>query len=210
MLNESSKRNNSESRHKTAREAAALLYFGLEKEFFQAKIKAAKSLGSRILPSNLEIALELDRLADETEGTNRANRLIEMRKEALRLMKILNDWHPLLIGSVWRGTIKPSSDIDIELYCNTPQRVADLLRAENFRIAKIETVNITEKGEPSTSLHIFAEISGKFKAELIVRSITERGRKRTCDTFGDEIKGLTINELEWLLKQNPSQKFLPC
>jgi predicted nucleotidyltransferase len=204
-----SKQNSSESRRKIAREAASLLYFGLEKEFLQAKIKAAECLGSRILPSNLEIALELDRLGDETEGTNRANRLIEMRKSALQMMKILSDYHPLLIGSVWRGTIKPTSDIDIELYCNTPQRVAYLLRGENIEIAKTEAIKITEKGERSASLHIFAETSGNFKVELVVRSIAMRGRKRICDTFDDQIKGLTINELERLLKQNPSQKFLP-
>jgi predicted nucleotidyltransferase len=209
LTNKFTKQKPSESRHKVAREAATLLYYGFEKEFFQAKTKAAENLGSRILPSNLEVALELDSLAEETEGPARTNRLIEMRKEALQTMKILRDHNPLLVGSVWRGTIKPTSDIDIEVYCNEPKRVADLLRAKKIKIEKVETLKVTEKGKGSASSHIFTETTSKLTAEITVRSLMERGKKRTCDTFGDEIKGLTIKELEILLKQNPSQKFLP-
>ncbi|HDD70052.1 MAG TPA: tRNA adenylyltransferase, partial [Candidatus Bathyarchaeota archaeon] len=44
-------------RKKVAREAAALLYFKLEKEYKQAKIKAAETLGVNFLPTNREIAM---------------------------------------------------------------------------------------------------------------------------------------------------------
>jgi hypothetical protein len=42
-----------------------------------------------------------------------------------------------------------------------------------------------------------------------VRSTEEAGKKRKCDTFGDEIKGLKIEQLEKVLKENPAQRFLP-
>ena len=38
---------------KVAREAATLLYFGAEKEYKQAKTRAAQTLGTHFLPSNL-------------------------------------------------------------------------------------------------------------------------------------------------------------
>ena len=198
-----------EPRRKTAREAAALLYFGLEKEYRQAKLKAAKNLGTRTLPSNLEVATELDRIAEETEGAARIERLIQMRKDALEIMKLLNRYCPILIGSVWRGTIKRTSDIDIEAYHDEPESVKSSLKAEGVKIQKTETVAVTEKGKTSQSFHIFAETPGEFIAEITVRNTEEMSKKRTCDTFGDEIKGLTIRNLEKVLKEHPSQQFLP-
>ena len=79
---------------KVAREAATLLYFGAEKEYKQAKTRAAETLGTHFLPSNLEVALELDKIAEENEGAKRKERLIEMRKEALKIMKLLDAYLP--------------------------------------------------------------------------------------------------------------------
>ena len=55
-------------KHRVTREAATLLYFGAEKEYKQAKQKAAQTFGVHFLPSNLEVALELDKIAEENEG----------------------------------------------------------------------------------------------------------------------------------------------
>lgn len=196
-------------RRKTAREAATLLYFGLEKEYRQAKTKAAENLGTRILPSNLEIALEMDRLAEENEGSSRKERLIKMRHEALHIMKLLKDSCPILIGSVWRGTIKRASDIDIEIYPEEPERITSLLKAAGIRIQKTETIAVTEKGKSTESIHVFVQTTGKFTVEITVRPSEDLGKKRKCDTFGDEIKGLTIKELEKLLQEYPAKQFLP-
>ena len=38
------------------------------------------------MPSNYEVAIELDRIADEEEGGERQRRLVEMRRTALRVM----------------------------------------------------------------------------------------------------------------------------
>ena len=58
----------SDLRCKIAKEAATLLYFGAEKEYKQAKVKAAKTLGAHFLPTNLEVAVELDKIAEAQEG----------------------------------------------------------------------------------------------------------------------------------------------
>ena len=58
-------------RYKTAREAATLLYFGAEKEYKKAKLKAAKTIGVHFLPTNLEIAVEIDKIAELLEGKSR-------------------------------------------------------------------------------------------------------------------------------------------
>ncbi|RJS86281.1 tRNA adenylyltransferase, partial [Candidatus Bathyarchaeota archaeon] len=74
-------------RRRVAREAAFLIYTSQEKEYKQAKIRAAEILGARTLPSNREVAEELDAIAAELEGESRLERLIRMRREALEVMR---------------------------------------------------------------------------------------------------------------------------
>ncbi len=199
----------SEVRCKIAREAATLLYFGAAKEYKQAKVKAAKTLGSNFLPSNLEVAVELDKIADMLEGPAKKERLIKMRKEALKIMTILKEYCPILIGSVWRGTIRQGSDIDIALYHDTTDEVVDALKKNGFKISKTERTTETKMGTPESSFHIYVETAGKQTAELVVRNSEEAGSRRKCEIFGDEIRGLKTQELERLLKENPAQKFFP-
>ena len=193
-----------------AREAASLLYFGVEKEYKQAKIRAARTLGTHFLPSNLEVALELDKIAEENEGENRKERLIQMRKEALQVMKLLDAYCPLLIGSVWRGTIHRGSDIDIAVYADEPQEIVDILKAQEVKTLKTTWTSVNKHGRTLASLHVFAETSTRHGVEIVVRSSEEAGEKRKCEIFGDEIKGLKIKDLERLLKDNPTQRFIPA
>ena len=199
----------SDVRSKIAKEAATLLYFGAAKEYKQAKLKAAKTFGSSFLPSNLEVALELDKIADMLEGPARKERLFRMRKEALKLMKILKEYCPILIGSVWRGNVRQGSDIDIALYNDTTDEIVDALMKNGFKIYKTERTTETKMGNPESSFHIYVETTGKQTAELVVRNAEEAGSKRKCEIFGDEISGLNVKELERLLNENPTEKFLP-
>ena len=201
--------NHADLKCKIAREAATLLYFGAEKEYKQAKLKAAKTFGVHFLPTNLEVALELDRIAEENEGPARKERLIQMRTEALKTMKILEAYSPLLIGSVWRGAIRQGSDIDIALYHDSPGEIVNLLKANGFEVSKAEWITVTKRGKTESSFHIYTETLGKQRIEIVVRSSEETHRKRKCQIFGDEIKGLNIQALEKILKKNPTQKFIP-
>ena len=106
------------SREEVAHEAARLLYYQVYKEYKDAKESAAASLNTKTLPSNFEIAHELDRISEELEGPDRLKRLLEMRKIAIQIMRVLKEHKPTLIGSVWRGTSRKGSDVDIIIYSN--------------------------------------------------------------------------------------------
>jgi predicted nucleotidyltransferase len=192
-----------------AREAATLLYFGAEKEYKQAKQKASQTFGTHFLPSNLEVALELDKIAEEHEGSQRKERLVQMRREALDVMELLVAFCPVLIGSVWRGTIKQGSDIDIAVYTDEPLEVLNLLKASALQVLKTAWSSVNKRGETLSSFHIYAQTKDRYGLEIVVRSPEEKGRKRKCETFGDEIKGLSIRDLKITLKTNPTQRFLP-
>jgi len=194
---------------KVAREAATLLYFGAEKEYKQAKVRAAKTLGTHFLPSNLEIALELNEISEENEGANRKIHLIQMRKEALKIMKVLDAFYPVLIGSVWRGTIRQGSDIDIAVYADEPEVIVKVLKAEDVKILKTAWTTVNKHGTTLSSFHIYGETSAKYGLEIVARNQEEMGKKRKCEIFGDDIRGLNIKELEKVLNSNPTQQFIP-
>ncbi len=196
-------------KQRVAREAATLLYFGAEKEYKQAKDKAAQTFGVHFLPSNLEVALELDKIAEENEGPKRKECLIQMRKDALDLMQLLGEFCPVLIGSVWRGTIKQGSDIDIAVYADDPEEIVNMLKAGGVKILKTGWTNVNKRGVTLESFHIYAETQAKHRLEIVARSREEIGKKRKCETFGDELKGLNLKELEKILETNPTQQFIP-
>lgn len=196
-------------KHRIAREAATLLYFGAEKEYKQAKEKAAQTFGVHFLPSNLEVALELDKVADESEGPKRKERLIQMRKESLDVMRLLAGFSPVLVGSVWRGTSKQGSDIDIAVYTDEPEKITKTLESGGIRVLKKTWTTVNKRGATLESFHIYAETASEHGLEIVARNREEAGNKRKCETFGDEMKGLKIKELEKVLESNPTQKFIP-
>jgi predicted nucleotidyltransferase len=200
----------SDLRSKIAKEAATLLYFGAEKEYKQAKLKAANTLGAHFLPTNLEVAVELDKIAEAHEGPARKERLIQMRKEALKIMRTLKEYSPILIGSVWRGTIRRGSDIDITVYHDVPDEILNFIKNSGVKIARTEWNTVTKKGKTGESFHVYVETPSKQTAEIVVRSPDEAGCRKKCEVFGDELKGLNVQELERVLEENPAQKFIPA
>jgi predicted nucleotidyltransferase len=194
---------------KVAKEAATLLYFGAEKEYKQAKLRAAQNLGVNVLPSNRDVALELDRIVEDHEGKTRQEQLVNMRKEALLLMQLLEAFCPVLIGSVWRGTVRRGSDIDVAAYSDSPEEILNLMKSNSYRILKSQWSNVNKQGVTLENFHIYAQKNPEWQVEVTVRKSEEAGKKRKCDFFGDEMKGLKIRELKKVLAENPTQKFTP-
>ena len=196
-------------RKRVAREAAALLYTSQEKEYKQAKKRATQTLGVRVLPSNLEVAEELDKIAEEREGQSRRERLLQMRKETLKIMELLKNFHPKLIGSVWRGTAHQNSDIDIVTFSSAPETVLAQLQKSNFKIARTEWLSVTKVGKKESSFHIYLALPSSNEAEVVVRSPERINRLERCEIYGDVVTGLNYHQLQKILKENPLQKFVP-
>ncbi|MEM1658831.1 MAG: nucleotidyltransferase domain-containing protein [Candidatus Jordarchaeales archaeon] len=192
-------------RSEVAREAARLLYFRLASEYYEAKRQAARNLGVRVLPANKEVAIELDKLASLLEGEQRIERLKELRKEALEVMVMLERFNPVLIGSVWRGTARVGSDIDIRVFAEDPQEVVE----ELVRRGVDAKVKLLGKDKSKKYVHIYFKTKRGNDVEVVVRPMEERSLRETCDIFGDVIKGLTINELKKVLEEDPAKKFVP-
>lgn len=197
-----------EQRREVAKEAARLLYYGLATEYIFAKKRAARSLRIRSLPSNKEVALELDNLADSLEGNERKKRLVNMRTEALNYMKLLRQFQPLLKGSVWRGTITKRSDIDIIIFSDDISRPLAILNEHQIH-PKIQ-YNSRQIGSISkTYIHLLFISPSETNVEIVVRSTEEHGLREICEVFGDIIIGFTLSKLMHVLKEDPTMKVLP-
>lgn len=196
-------------RKQVAQEAAELLYTGQEKEFKQAKLRAAKTLGVHILPSNAEIAIEHDQIAEEREGKVRQERLIQMRQEALKIMQTLKNFNPLLVGSVWRGTANRYSDIDLITYAQDPHEIVSILQKNNYTVVKTEVQTVTKKGKKKQSFHIYVNLPLNKQAEIVVYNPEDVNCLVKCEIYGDIVTGLTMKQLQKVLRENPKRKFIP-
>jgi len=196
-------------RREVAREAARLLYTGASEEYLHAKERAARSLGVETMPSNHEVAVELDIQADEIEGKTRAELIIKMRDLALGLMRVLSDVRPVLRGSVWRGTARKGSDIDIDIYSNEPVEVKNLLDDSGYSVTGFKEKVAVSGRVMSRSTHIQVLLEDDIEGEVVVRPVEEHGLEVRCEVYGDVKKGLRLPELEKLMNTDPLRKFVP-
>lgn len=196
-------------RQEVARVAAELLYTGTAKEYKQAKQMAAESLSTSSLPTNFEVALELDELADEVEGEQRMLRLMAMRRVSLELMEGLREFHPRLIGSVWRGTAHRNSDIDLVTYAQDKGHVLNALKKLGKDIIRDETKLYDEHGSSKTSDHIYTDAASEFGVEIVVRPLEDIEEIDICDIFGDPKRGLDLAQLRKILDEDALKKFIP-
>jgi len=197
-----------EPRQSVAKEAARLIYIGAYEEYKQAKEAAARSLGVSPLPSNYEVALELDDIAEREEGLERTKRLARMREVALEVMRAVRNYSPVLTGSVWRGTARKGSDVDISVYAADSEQVNAALVREGIKVGKSEEVVASTRGQARRSVHVTLDFDD-IEVELVVRPLNEREEADRCEIYGDLKRGLTLPELEKLMKTDPLRKFVP-
>lgn len=193
-------------RNQVAIEAARLIYHGKVEEYIDAKKQAMVSLGINAMPSNFEVAVELNCYAQEVEGPDRYRRLIKMREVALQVMSLIGEYQPHLIGSVWRGTAHKGSDIDIIVFHGDHEEVKEKI-SEIYQISDIQTVNFYSEGVPRHSSHIRIESEG-YPVEIVVRPSAEKEPER-CEIYGDIKRGIGLSELERLIKSDPLRRFIP-
>ncbi|HEY9684400.1 MAG TPA: hypothetical protein V6C86_22660 [Oculatellaceae cyanobacterium] len=132
------------SRRRIALEAARFLADGVETEYLHAKERAVLSLGlssQTRLPSNRKIKDCVGLITREELGSDEVGRrLQEMRKIALEIMALIEDFDPYLIGSVLTGSISRNSDIDLHAYCDDIESLTNMLEHFGYEGLDIEFV----------------------------------------------------------------------
>ena len=209
MKENSRKSRRRQLRDLVASEAAKLLYNGEFREYIDAKRAAAEALKTSILPSNHEVALKVLEYALEVEGEDYWRRLKELREEALEVMQNLSEFNPRLVGSVWRGVIKPSSDIDIEVDSEALEEVKQKIEESGYEILGIERINVPEPLRYGSLWRVKIRSRKGHEVEIILKEHSSYLNPPKCDIFGDIKKGLNISELRKVLREMPTALFIP-
>src|SRR5713101_4740956 len=144
---------NAKLRQAIALEAARLMYERVESEYFTAKRMCRGSVKPEDLPSNAEIREQIQVFARIHEGDRRTQHLRDMRLEALRLMRLLRQFRPRLIGSVMTGHVRKGSDIDIHVFSDSVGLITDLLEQEGYP-HDVERKQVVKHGESRIFTHI--------------------------------------------------------
>src|SRR5438477_4157672 len=190
-------------RQAIALEAARLMYERVETEYFTAKRKAAKrlcrqSVKPEDLPSNAEIREQIQLFARLHEGDKRTQHLRDMRLEALRLMRLLRQFRPRLIGSVMTGHVRKGSDIDLHLFTDSVGLVTDLLEQEGYQY-DVERKQIVKHGEARVFTHV--HVHDRFNFELTVYPEDKAHYVFRSSITGKAIERASIRELEELIQR---------
>lgn len=187
--------------------AARLMYAREESEYFTAKRKAARQLGVEYryhpgdLPSNAEIRDQIAALAQLYEGDRRQENLQDMRLEALRLMRLLDAFHPRLIGSVLTGHVRKGSDIDLHVFSDHPSAITTVLEEHRMQFS-IEKKRVIKQNEERVFTHI--HVSDRFSFELTLYGTDKINYPFKSSITGRLIERASIAELEMLLREeNP-------
>lgn len=192
-------------RQRIAYEAARLMYFRQEKEYLRAKLKAARRICQRQprkaeLPSNREIRDQIELLARMYEGQRRSARLTEMRREALRIMRILEPFRPKLVGSVLTGHVREGSDIDLHVFSDSVEAVCHVLESEGIQ-PEVEVKTVRKEGELRRYTHIHFET--RFPFELTVYPAKMVGHVFRSSITGRPMERASIAQLAAMLGEDP-------
>lgn len=135
-------------RKNIAHEAAKLVaQDGLE-DFLLAKKKAAQQLNvnnKRLLPSNSEVEVALIEYQSLFHNEKQQQTVFESRKIAYRIMLLLEEYKPLLVGSVLSGTANDNSEIIIHVFSDAPEIISLYLEKNGIPISLCERRLKTEK-----------------------------------------------------------------
>ena len=152
----------------------------------------------RDLPSNREIRDQVQSLARMHEGERRTENLREMRVAALRMMRILANFRPRLIGSTMTGHVRQGSDIDVHCFSDSIEAVSAALEAEGTS-HEVERKKVRKQGVEQTFVHIHAW--DRFPFELTIYGSQMAHYVFKSSVTGKAIERASIAELEQMLSR---------
>ncbi len=128
-------------REELAEESARLMMEHGIADFGFAKRKAAERFAvtsSGALPSNLQIQACLEERQRIFEPEEHPSRIEAMRRIACDVMDMLAPFEPRLVGAALNGTATVTSNVELHVFCDTPELVAVTLGDNDVRYRETE------------------------------------------------------------------------
>jgi hypothetical protein len=198
------KRNNPRAdllRRALAQEAARIMAEQGIDDFLLAKKKAAERMGATdasVLPKNTEIEAALAEHHRLFEGSSHRSVLADLRRTALKAMRMLRDFHPRLVGSVLSGTASAHSDINLHLFADRPETVALRLMEEGIPHQVAERRMRYEPGRV-VAYPAFRFVAGDQPIDAVVFPVDGIRQSPSSPVDGKPMRRADSSELEVLL-----------
>lgn len=122
--------NGERARLMVAQEAARIIVNQGIRDFSVAKTKAAERLGlgnRGSLPGNVEIEHAVSEHLQLFAGDSHTDLLYSLRQAALSAMALLSPFRPRLVGPVLNGTADANSAVNLHVFADSVEAVADAL-----------------------------------------------------------------------------------
>jgi Tat protein secretion system quality control protein TatD with DNase activity len=175
-------------------------------DYQTAKRKAAKQIlgdrkvGSDMLPDNAQIEDEVRTYNQIFFADTQPQRLLHLRKLALRMMEELEQFKPYLTGAVLNGTAGEHSDIHLHLFSESAKDVEIFLLNKNVQFEVSEVPNVGNRNKMIEMLSFMWKNEGVhltlYEIDDMRNSTKSGGEKRQERANADTIRGLIAEESE--------------
>lgn len=154
------------------------------RDYTLAKRKALRHLGlpeTTPLPTNAEIDAALRTWQSIFQDDEQAERIRQLRRKAIELMDILQEYRPYLTGSVLDGTAGRYAEIDLQLFADSAKEVEIFLLNQGIpyshatpRNDRAEAVLVVESDDAIANLVIYPPLDER----ILPKSRDGRPRER--------------------------------
>lgn len=175
-------------REQLAHQTAKLMADGGITDHALAKRKAARQLGAadtQHLPSNQEVDDALHSYRALYQQDSHPAVLYQLREEALAAMRLLEPFHPYLVGSALTGTAGKHSDINLMLFSDDAKAVLLFLLKHNLEFEDGEWKTRIGGHEESVPSYTLTGESGTQMHIIVLPENARHSGSRHPETHGD-------------------------
>jgi hypothetical protein len=185
-----------------AQEAARTIAEDGVRDYHLAKKKAAARLGVRDLHGNLPTNSEIESALAERQrlfgGAAHDGTVRRLRRAALEAMRSFAEFEPRLVGPVLAGTATDHSDVQLHLFCDSPERIAILLLQREIPHEQTERRIKRLSGE-HRQVPAFRFVAGEVPFEIQVHPYDDIREPPASLVDGKPMRRASLKDLEALV-----------
>lgn len=185
-----------------AQESARVIAEDGVRDYQLAKRKAAARLGVRDLHGNLPTNGEIEAALEERQrifgGTSHDAIVRRLRQAALEAMRSFAAFEPRLVGPVLTGTATEHNDVQLHLYCDSPERIAILLLERAIPHEQVERRIKRMSGE-HRAVPAFRFVAGEVTFEVQVFPYDDIREAPASSIDGKPMRRASLKDVEALL-----------
>jgi hypothetical protein len=192
-------------RRALAQEAARIMSEQGIDDYGLAKRKAAERFGATdiaVLPKNTEIEAALADHQRLFESHTHSSTIDDLRRTALKAMRLLKRFEPRLVGPVLSGTASSHSEVNLHVFADSPESVALHLMDNSIPHRMLER-RFRYEPDRLVPYPIVRFVAGKHEIEAVVFPIDGIRQSPSSPVDGRPMRRANADEVDALLVDSP-------